>query len=229
MESPVFYICGGIAVGKSTVLAHLASCGMAVVPEPVDAWCRTGMLAGMYRTQQLGPGDAPDPATDLDTAAFQVVALITRYTALSTAIHASVPETPLCVERSLGEDRDVFADATIPPGVSRRAYELAWGQLGASTPAHTPHYIYLKCSAATMCARVKKRSREAESGVPDAYIRKIAERYATWADALPRAHVTVIDAERSPDHVAAKVAMHIMRATGRPRNGDATAPPSGRC
>lgn len=202
----VFYICGGIGAGKSTALRHLRDCGLACVPEPVAEWQRCGMLAAAYQTQARGPGDPWNPAVHLDPAAFQTTALATRFAALQTALAAGGAPA-LVVERSLDEDRAVFAAETIPPGSpAMAAYDLAWAQLTAAVGPHTAYYVYLDCPVDIMLARVAHRGRPEESGLTEQYLSRLAARYDQWAAGLPQDRTLRIDASRGAEHVAAEVA-----------------------
>lgn len=202
----VFYICGGIGAGKSTVLRHMGDCGLVGVPEPVAEWQRCGMLAAAYKTQARRPGEPWDAAVHLDPAAFQTTALVTRFAALQAAI-AGGGAPALVVERSLDEDRAVFATETIPVGgPAMAAYDLAWSQLTAAVLPHTAYYIFLDCPVDIMLARVGQRGRPEESGLTEQYLARLAARYDQWAAGLPQDRTLRIDASLGAEHVAAEAA-----------------------
>ena len=208
----VFYVCGGIGAGKSTVIRHLTDCGLACALEPVDAWQRAGMLDAMYKTQELAPGAPRDPAVHIDAAAFQTAALVTRYAALQASIGGAGPTGAVCVERSLAEDREVFAAETIPAGsVTRAAYDLAWDTLTAQVMPHVAYHIVLDCPVATMMERAAGRGRTEEAGLSAGYMHRLGARYASWADKLPPARTFRVDASVQAEHVAVQVAEWVLR------------------
>jgi deoxyadenosine/deoxycytidine kinase len=206
----VFYVCGGIGAGKSTVVDHLAQCGYRVVQEPVAAWRDHGLLGGMYSALQLPPGAPRDPEIHLDPAAFQITALVTRFAALQAALECDVQPSTIIVERSLDED-GIFAAETIPPGVGTTAYQAVAETLEPRVAPHHPYYVVLDCPVATMLRRSVTRGRAEESELSSEYFVRLADRYASWAATLPPDRTFRVDASADPAHVAAEVAAWIMR------------------
>ena len=194
----VYFVCGTIGAGKSTVLEHLGLCtdrlNCRVVPEPITEWGQ--LLDDMY-------------ASRLDTCAFQLMALTTRFAALDAALKG--PEDILIVERSLEEDRHIFARQLLAPGSAEmRAYTLAWDALQRCMTPHTPIYIFLDASADLAMSRIRSRGRAAEMSITKQYVEDLNVRYREWVATVPSGQTMIVDASKSPQHACALVADFIL-------------------
>ncbi|GLI67794.1 hypothetical protein VaNZ11_012080 [Volvox africanus] len=180
---------GNISAGKSTFLSilkrHLLTdTGFSFVKEPIEQWQNVGgssvnLLDLFYR----------DPARMAYT--FQNFVFLTRV--LQERETYGSTDKARILERSVFSDRMVFVRA-VHASCDLADHELAiydawFGPILASLPTLVPNgLIYLRASPETCMARLKKRARSEEGGIPIAYLQCLHANHEDWLlDAATRA------------------------------------------
>ncbi|GFR44960.1 hypothetical protein Agub_g6270 [Astrephomene gubernaculifera] len=173
---------GNISAGKSTFLnilnRHLIGEreGFSFVKEPIEQWQRVGgrevnLLDLFYR----------DPARMAYT--FQNYVFLTRVMQERDSYGSSTRARLL--ERSVFSDRMVFVRA-VHASQHLADHELtmydAWfGPILASLPTLVPNgLIYLRASPATCMARLRRRARSEEGGIPLDYLQSLHANHEDW-------------------------------------------------
>ncbi|GIM07696.1 hypothetical protein Vretimale_11762, partial [Volvox reticuliferus] len=172
---------GNISAGKSTFLSilkrHLLmDKGFSFVKEPIEQWQNVGgssvnLLDLFYR----------DPARMAYT--FQNFVFLTRVLQ-ERETYGSTAKARI-LERSVFSDRMVFVRAAY---ASRdladhelAIYDAWFGPILASLPTLVPNgLIYLRASPETCMARLKKRARSEEGGIPIAYLQCLHTNHEDW-------------------------------------------------
>lgn len=192
---------GAMGAGKSTVMRHLACCaGVVVVGEPEDIICE---LLPQVATNQL------------DAGTFQIAVACGLFAKQRKGL-ASIAGTDsvLVTERSMGSNRHVFAESTLDPhSAAMSAYTMSWGALTEELRMPPAVHIYLRCDAATLLARVRKRNRRGEQTVTMEYMQTIIDAHERWLDSCTG--VYVVDASQEASVVAARVGSIIMGMRSR--------------
>ena len=160
--------------GKSTVVNGLADFDtkIPIVLEPVAAWERMGLLAGMYDGS-------------LCQGCFQLMALSTR--ACSIIAGFVDPKTTTVIsERSLWSD-SLFATARGICGLDRVNYDLAYSSLLEALGLQHTVRILIDITPEVACQRLSARGRASESSVSLEYLKKLhglhkAAKYAIIID-----------------------------------------------
>ncbi|GIL56514.1 hypothetical protein Vafri_11863, partial [Volvox africanus] len=180
---------GNISAGKSTFLSilkrHLLTDkGFSFVKEPIEQWQNVGgssvnLLDLFYR----------NPARMAYT--FQNFVFLTRV--LQERETYGNTNKARILERSVFSDRMVFVRA-VHASCDLADHELAiydawFGPILASLPTLVPNgLIYLRASPETCMARLKKRARSEEGGIPIAYLQCLHANHEDWLlDAAARA------------------------------------------
>lgn len=131
---------GLIGAGKSTLLARLEQRGVAVIPEPLQAWQDSGIFAAFY-------GDMKRWSYTFQTSAF-----VTRVKAVEDALADKPSVRDFVGERSWFADAYVFERLLRKDGhindVEHAAYEEWWQWLNRKAP-QTRGIIYLRARPET--------------------------------------------------------------------------------
>lgn len=171
---------GNIGAGKSTLLAELprllAPRALTCVPEPVEQWRASGILARFY-------ADPPRWAY-----AFQSYAFLSRLKAQTQAYAAASADNITVLERSVWSDRHVFAAQCAASGtfsdVERVMYEDWHNWLvmdGAPERVRLDGILYLHSTPGVCHARIARRAREEETAAIDlSYLEALHGRHEAW-------------------------------------------------
>lgn len=236
-----FSIEGSIGTGKSTTLElvqkhleeHLvASNGrplpvrVHVQPEPVDVWCKAGLLNAMYTTQRLrAQGLAVPEEALLEPAAFQTVAAVTRargvvdgWDALDKMAAeiddgANFEVQVLITERSLVSDYMVFAKSLLK-NMDLVAYRCVYDSLSAMLQRGAEeHTVFLELGVDALMERIAHRGRSEEKEIDAEYLTMLEAAHKDLKESMsttPNRCIS-IDATRSPDKVAIGVSGYVLK------------------
>jgi deoxyadenosine/deoxycytidine kinase len=200
------YIEGTIGAGKSSFLRlwqeHMPE--IATVQEPVQKWVDIGILQAFYE----------DPRAN--AYKFQTYTFLTRWKAMRDL--RSIDSKSIVVERSIYSDRFVFAEGLHEDGMisdMEWAMYMEWWtslqELEREVGPSDQKFVYLRASPDVAFARMQKRNRDGESGVPFEYICKNIERHDRWLLALPPNEVLVIDVDEDFEHNPELFQQHVAR------------------
>ena len=173
----LFAVEGLIGAGKSTLLAKLRGAdGVAIIPEPLDKWQETGIFEAFYK--DMGRW----------SFTFQMAAFVSRVQAAEEALQSAAADpdrslTSLIGERSWCADAHVFEPLLHRDGhisaLEHATYQDWWRWVESKAPAMAG-VIYLRARPATCLARIQKRKREAEAGIPLEYLQGLFEQHEDW-------------------------------------------------
>ncbi len=200
------YIEGTIGAGKSSFLRlwqeHMPD--IATVQEPVQKWVDIGILQAFYE----------DPRAN--AYKFQTYTFLTRWKAMRDL--RSVGSKSVVVERSIYSDRFVFAEGLHEDGMisdMEWAMYMEWWtslqELEREVGPSDQKFVYLRASPDVAFARMQKRNRDGEAGVPFEYICKNIERHDRWLLQLPPNEVLVIDVDDDFEHNPELFQQHVAR------------------
>lgn len=103
---------------------------------------------------------------------------------------------PSVIDRTIYEDAEIFAkNLKLQGHISDRdwaVYERLYGAIRAVLPPPDV-LVALSCSLAATKKRIKKRGREMESAIPDAYLRRLHGLYEQWFDSYTLSPIVRID------------------------------------
>ena len=201
---PTISIEGNIGAGKSTLLAALAAHDptLAVVPEPVDKWTRSGVLGLFYR----------DPRRW--AYSFQSYASFSRLKAQVEA-RRRTDARAIVLERSVWSDRHVFGAQARADGLFAEPAEAlmyddwhAWLVDDAfADAARLDGIVYLRAPPAVCHARIAQRGRTEEAEVSLAYLEALHARHEAWLrPTAPPLLVLEHDAEAPLERIGAFIA-----------------------
>jgi len=193
---------GNISAGKTTFLEHIIADNavlrpqMQLVPEPVDRWTS---IPGMEEIAAAGANPEYNILSEFYKDpkrwgyTFQNWVFFTRFMAerdsaklaAGRAASASAERRMRLMERSVFSDRLVFVEA-LQANQHMAPMELAmyksWFEfMMADKPSLVPDgFIYLRASADTCHARMQRRARREEDGVPLNYLTLLHEQHEGW-------------------------------------------------
>jgi deoxyadenosine/deoxycytidine kinase len=176
---------GGIAVGKSSLMAYLRDHASPDEPvefadEPAEAWQRAGLLSAYYNRE-------------LTPATFQLCVLATRFDALQRALRRARCSGARLIysERSLASDAAVFAAMNLH-GADMAAYQLAYDSLVRLLPPLATATVWLDTSTQTSWARQQRRGRTSERAVTIGLHADLRAMYSVYFHTLcaPRLRLT---------------------------------------
>jgi deoxyadenosine/deoxycytidine kinase len=175
--SPLFLaIAGNIGVGKSTLTRHLADkWGLVLLPEPV----RQNPFLKLYYEDPKRWG--------IQSQLFFLTQRVGLFKQAGSLGH------PKIVDRTLYEDAEIFAHIAL----SRVEYEV-YRQLYEYLLENLPVpdlVVYLRASTRTLSRRIQSRGRSFEKSLASSYLRKLNNRYNSWASSFQRAPIIVIDTD----------------------------------
>lgn len=192
-----------IGAGKSTLLAalQLADPELVVLHEPVQLWTASddalphggGMLQAFYA----------EPVRH--AATFQSFALQTRLTQLLDAAASEQARDAVAVsERSVPSSMGIFGTMIRPRSGPEWVAYRGWADFAARAAAPHPvaGIVYLRTSPEVCSARISKRGREAEGGVPLAYLERLHQQHEDWV-AAQECPVLCLDGDLAVSHVPA--------------------------
>jgi deoxyadenosine/deoxycytidine kinase len=200
----IISIDGNIGAGKSTVLdaleARLKADGRTdvyVLREPVDRWIDVAADSGGENLLQLFYRDPAKYAF-----VFQVHIFHTFIAELDR-VRRDFPQVRTIVcERSIASSRHVFAhmlrDAGHLSAVEFAVYDAMFDCVDDA--AYPQHIVYIDVPVDTCLARIRRRDREGEDGITEAYLNQCEYRYhhciqkmyqthpaqITWVDGDPK-------------------------------------------
>lgn len=167
-------VCGGIAVGKTTLVQRLApklpNClSMVEYPE------RNPYLADFY--------------ADMKRWAFHSrMAMLAMFAARYQTLNEIPPITQIVLTDRCLHELVVFAELQHSVGnLSAREFST-YKTLHEGFITLAPQLdvvIYLMCSKATALRRVRERGRSFELGIDESYIDAVAQQYQKWLTSLP--------------------------------------------
>ena len=205
----IIYIEGNIGTGKSTFVELLntyleqirekGEYEPVLIQEPVDEWMQTfdadgkNILERFYEDQ------------DRWSFTFQMNSFISRAHRIQQtleSIKASGREPLLLVERSIYTDRHCFAKNCYESGkMTKMEYDIycKWNDwLSEQFNLRPEAYIYLRCAPEENVARIAKRSRSGECGIPLEYLEMLHNHHDRWmAKEKETIPVLCIDAHRN--------------------------------
>lgn len=172
---------GNIGTGKSTILKKLEEKyaddeTVVFIKEPVDVWEQIRDASGENILQKFyaDSGKYAFP--------FQVVAYITRYSALATAIRENPDCRVIICERSLDADCQIFAKMLFDDGIIEdvcyQIYKKIYDEYSGAYPVSG--YIYIDSDAEVCARRIGKRGRDGEAAIPLEYLEKCKKYHDKW-------------------------------------------------
>ncbi|KAJ1492551.1 P-loop containing nucleoside triphosphate hydrolase protein [Baffinella frigidus] len=148
---------GLIGAGKTTLLRKLEERGVAIIPEPLDRWEKSGIFKAFYGNMTRW------------SFTFQMSAYITRVKSVEESMASRAETSRFIGERSWCSDAYVFEPLLYRDGhisdMEHQAYQEWWRYLTAKAP-ETHGVIYLRASPETCHRRIMKRQRSEEAGIP---------------------------------------------------------------
>ena len=171
---------GNIGAGKTTILSklqeHYADGDIVFLREPVDVWEKISDAAGENILQKF----YRDPAKY--AYPFQVVAFITRYSAIADAVR-KYPNCRLIVcERSLDADYNIFAKMLADDGIIEdicfKIYTKIYQEFSDMFPVQG--IVYVDADAEVCAERISRRARDGESEIALDYLAKCKKYHDEW-------------------------------------------------
>jgi deoxycitidine kinase/deoxyguanosine kinase len=173
---------GNIGSGKTTLLANIKKTlgtnkNVIFLKEPVDDWETIRDAEGRTMLQKFYADQ------EKYSFPFQMMAYITRLTLLRTAIRQN-PNSIIITERSLYTDKMVFAKMLHDTGkiedVNYAIYLRWFNDFVEECPVE--QIVYVKAEPDVCHARIAKRSRAGESGIPLAYLEECHKYHEAMLD-----------------------------------------------
>lgn len=203
----IFSIGGNIGVGKSTIIEKtkkvLDNKSFIYLSEPVEQWTALKDSHGINPLEYF----YKDPKRF--SFNFQILAFITRLTQLQNAKEKKQNPEFIITERSLEEDKYVFAELLHEQGFINEI-ELKSYNLWFETQAVLPDFnIFLKCSPETCFERIKKRNRPEEQTITIDYLKLLDKKYDDLLTKTKRKYVVIDTENKDPGEIAYEVIQNI--------------------
>jgi len=169
---PVGFACAQSLCISSLPLAYakMHKQGVTIIPEPLDKWQETGIFEAFYKDMTRW------------SFTFQVAAFVSRVQAAEEALKDHSAQAVIG-ERSWCADAYVFEPLLHRDGhisqIEHATYQDWWRWVADRSPKMSG-IIYLRARADTCLERIQKRSREAEAGIPLAYLEGLFEQHEKW-------------------------------------------------
>lgn len=175
---------GNIGTGKSTILANLQKYvnttgyedQVLFLTEPVDIWESikdeqgNTVLEKFYKDQRRY------------AFTFQVMAYISRLTMLKRAIKNNPDKKIIVIERSLIADKNIFVNMLHDDGmIDKMEYDIynRW-YTEFIDEYKVDCIIYMDSNPNVCAARINKRHRNGEEGIPLSYLQKCRDYHTRW-------------------------------------------------
>ena len=184
-----------IGGGKSTLGRTLAERYPEVfnlIPEPVDALERTGILKAYYDDKQRW------------AAILQNFVLIARI--ISHRDHKKHGVINL-IDRSIMGDKNVFAKMLIEDGMMNDIEVAVYNEyhkLVGMDDVPTL-YVYIRTPVDVCIERIAKRGRASETTIPKEYLQKIHDLHETWMETIHPSNILILDGTQSVDQLVDQV------------------------
>jgi deoxyadenosine/deoxycytidine kinase len=181
MMPKIISIEGNIGAGKTTILSKLQEKyandkTVIFIKEPVDVWEQICDASGENILQKFY-ADSTKYAFP-----FQVMAYITRYSALATAIRENPDCRIIICERSLDADCQIFAKMLFDDGIIEdvcyQIYKKIYDEYSGIHPV--TGYVYIDADAEICSQRIGKRGRGGEAAIPLEYLAKCKKYHDKW-------------------------------------------------
>jgi deoxyadenosine/deoxycytidine kinase len=185
------YVEGNIGSGKTRFIKCLARRkDLTVIEEPVEVWESIGALKAFYKDPQRF------------AYMFQSLAFATR---LSTTLTTPVPTEHLVLERSIYTDRYCFTELQVECGnmseLEYRVY-LEWYKLMEckfTNDIKADVIVYLRTTPEICAQRIKKRSRDGESGIAQEYLELLHKKHDKWLHGENQQNKNILTIDCSAD------------------------------
>jgi deoxyadenosine/deoxycytidine kinase len=172
---------GNIGAGKTTILSKLedkyyCDTNVIFIKEPVDVWERVCDSTGENILQKFyqNPAKYAFP--------FQVLAYITRYSAIANAVKENPDCRIIVCERSLDADYNIFAKMLFDDGVideiCYQIYKKIYSEYADMFPVSG--IVYIDADADVCAKRIEKRARDGEAGIQLDYLEKCKKYHDEW-------------------------------------------------
>jgi deoxyadenosine/deoxycytidine kinase len=125
------------------------------------------------------------------------------------------------LDRSIYGDR-IFAEVLHEDGAMTAEEFETYETLLANMLEHVQKpdlLVYLDCAVDTAVARIRKRNRGLESGIPRDYLERLNARYLAWYDAYDLSPKVLIDTEKKPLDVPENVPVVVETIRGLLKDG----------
>lgn len=172
---------GNIGVGKSTLIrnatrrfARHPSIRVIGVPEPTEAWVKSGALRAVIKDSARWG------------VSVQYMMLGTRCTyaqmleedlVLPAVASGEVETIVVLYERSLVDDREIFAQHAITDPALWRLYEQLVANINSPQYTDIKRMVYLRNSATVCKKHIEERARDGEDGYDLAWIEELDRRH----------------------------------------------------
>jgi deoxyadenosine/deoxycytidine kinase len=193
---------GGIGVGKSTLLEHIATAmpDVMTIPEPVGEWMRLKNAEGKSLLELFYEDKHRWSYT------FQNCAILTRIMGLKNALR-DCKKKIIITERSVLTDRFVFAEMLRDGGdIDAMEWDLymKWYEAFAED-LPVKGVIHLTTGVGTSAERIIKRGRHGEEHIPIDYLSALDSQHYKWLDnsKLPVLKVSTEPGASLDDNLAA--------------------------
>jgi len=203
----IFSIGGQIGVGKSTIIEKIKTVldnkNFFYLSEPVEQWKSITDKDGINPLEHFYKNPKQYAFN------FQILAFITRLTQLQNAKKQKNEPEFIFTERSLEEDKYVFAELLHEEGfineIEFRSYSL-WFESQAVLPDFN---IFLKASPEVCFERIKNRNRPEELTITLDYLKSLDKKYQDLLTKTKRKYVVIHTENKEPGEIACEVIQNI--------------------
>jgi deoxyadenosine/deoxycytidine kinase len=175
-------VAGNIGAGKTSLARRMAA--------------RLGWDA-FYESVDDNPY-LPDFYRDMKTWSFHLQVFFLGHRARAHRYLCTKHPVSSILDRSIYEDAEIFARALHAMGNMQDrdlgAYRGVYDEVIRELP--TPHLlVYLRASVPTLMERIRKRSREIESGITESYLTQLGSFYEEWMERFDLCPVLTIPSD----------------------------------
>jgi len=168
---------GNIGSGKSTLIKSLESYGLDVIylPEPVDLWNDIKDTSGVTILEKYYQ-DSQRYAFP-----FQMMAYITRLSAIRKAVAEAPDNSIIITERSINTDREIFAKMLYDAGkIEHICYLIYLRWFDEFSESKLDGIIYVQTTPAICSQRIENRNRKGEESIPLKYLEECHRYHEQW-------------------------------------------------